>query len=206
MARPARVRWNLPLSPEGVIFELEDGRRFRVRPVRAADKDALQEAYHRLSPESRYRRFFTLMPHLPDHWATRLTDIDHDRHRAWAVFDPNAADHEDDEVGVARLIVDADDPTTADAAFAVIDEYQGQGIGRLLMELIVSTAALNEISTVRAETLRENRSMIGLLRSFGAVKNADRSDPEVICYELAVPSIEQADITAGALYELLRLA
>lgn len=201
----ARVRWNLPLTPDGVIFELEDGSRFRVRPVRATDRTALQEAYEQLSPESRYRRFFTLMPHLPEEWATRLTDIDHTTHRAWVVFDPDApSGHGDDGVAVARLINDADEPAVAEAAFAVADDYQGRGIGRLLFELIVSTAVLADLNVIRADTLRENRPMIGLLRSFGAVKNAERSDADIVCYELPVPTAEQADITAGALYELLR--
>ncbi len=197
-----RFKWELPLSPRGVAVQLKDGSEVVVRPVRATDKQAAIEGFAKLSPQSRYRRFFTLMPTLSDNLADRLTDIDHHTHRAWAVFDP----HLDPEVGgiaVARLITDSDDGSLAEAAFAVLDSYQGRGVGQLLLDMVTSTAALNGIETIRAHTLRENRAMIGLLRSRGARSNPEESDGETVALDLSV-SVDEADTTAGALYELIR--
>ncbi len=197
-------RWQLPLSPNGVGVRLVDGGEFRVRPVRATDKQALKDAFERLSPDSRYRRFFTLSPQMPDALAERLTHIDHKTHRAWVVgeIEP-AAGEEDEGIGVARLITDEADPSRAEAAFAVMDEFQGRGIGQLLLDLILSSAAANGIETIYAEMLSGNKAMRGLFQSRGAEVNRARSTPQVVCLDLEVSA--DTDPTAGALYELLRL-
>ena len=44
--------------------ELRDGSVIELREVRSTDKDALASGFARLSPESRYRRFFSSLDHL----------------------------------------------------------------------------------------------------------------------------------------------
>ena len=201
-------RLTIPLPDDGLHRTLDDGTAVLVRPIRPEDKASLEESFQRLSPRSRYRRFFSAMPKLPDGWAENLTDVDHTTHRAWVVVDPNAAPEGEgaDGLGIAvgRMIVDPDDPTVAEAAFTVLDEYQGRGIGRLLLDAIVSSAALNGIERIRAETLRDNHGMIQLMKDLGSQRNESRSDHDIVSYEFDVPSIDDADITEGALYELLR--
>ena len=139
-------RLHFPLPAEGVHRTLRDGTIVLLRPIRASDKASLEESFERLSPESRYRRFFTAMPRLPAGWSENLTDVDHKSHRAWVVVDPNAPTKVEgaDGLGVAvgRLVADPDDPSVAEAAFTVLDDYQQRGIGHLLLDAIVSSAAL----------------------------------------------------------------
>jgi hypothetical protein len=47
-----------------VITTLRDGSRVAIRPIEPDDREMLAEGFGRLSPESRYRRFFTPMPAL----------------------------------------------------------------------------------------------------------------------------------------------
>ncbi len=201
-------RLQIPIPHEGVTRVLADGTEVLLRPIRADDKDSLQESFDRLSPESRYRRFFTAMPKLPQGWAENLTDVDHRNHRAWVVIDP--AGHTEIEgadgagIAVGRMVVDPDDPTVAEAAVTVLDDYQHRGIGRLLLDAIVSTAALAGIERIRAETMTDNRGMIELMKDLGAHKNPDRTDHDIVSYELDVPSVDDADIIDGAIYEILR--
>jgi len=146
------------------------------------------------------------MNELPETWADRLTSVDHSLHRAWVVFDADAdgaesAAAEKQGIAVARLISQSDTPEIAELAMAVGDDHQGRGIGRALMDLLLSTAAVNEIAVIRADTMRENKAMIRLLRSRGAVAVDGRGDGGVISYDLVVPDVDE---TTGALYDLIR--
>lgn len=203
-----RPVWDLPLSPAGILVDLTNGKQVRIRPVRTSDVDLLQAAFLRLSPQSRYYRFFQMRESLDDNLAASLTNIDHESHFAWGVFDPaERSDIEHDESGlgiaVARLIRD-DNPTTAEAAVVVIDSYHGRGIGRFLLELLATTAADIGVATLRFEILRENRPMIQMMASAGATSHKNPSDPTVVNYHLDVPQADATDPPLGALYELLR--
>lgn len=181
----------------------------RIRPVRTSDGPLLEGAYERLSEESRYLRFFSARSKLGPRLVESLTNIDHENHFAWAVFDPDQPSEIDDEsglaVGSARLIRD-EDPTSAEAALAVVDGYQGRGIGRFLIELLVATAADVGAETLRFEILRQNRAMIGVISSMGASGHAVPGDRSVVEYRLTVPDADDIAVPAGALYALLRHA
>lgn len=206
--------WDLPLSPDGMLFNLRRGGRVRIRPMRKGDDEEIKLAFERLSPRSRYLRFFSARDTLGDSLATSLTDIDHTRHFAWAVADPDrpseiAGSTSGLAVAAARLIRDAEGgPRTAgqsaEAALAIVDEYHGQGIGRFLIELLVQTASDVGVETLRFEILRENAPMLKLISSMGATRHAIPGDYSVIDYHLPVPRPEELDVPVGALYELLR--
>jgi len=201
--------WDLPLTAAGIVIELPQGGRVRIRPVRATDDEAIKIAFGRLSEESRYNRFFSARSQLSDSLATSLTDIDHTHHFAWGVFDPDAASEVGDESGLgvasARLIKD-EDPSSAEAALTVVDEYQRRGIGRFLTELLIATAADVGAETLRFEILRQNRAMIGLVAGMGGERHEIEGDRSVVEYRLTVPPPSATAVPAGALYELLRHA
>lgn len=199
--------WDLPLKAEGISIELPKSGQVRIRPVNTEDAAGLQAAYQNMSEQSRYFRFFNSRDRLSDGLANSLTNIDHQNHFAWVVFDPDRPSEVDDPsgyaVGAARLIRDAD-PTSAEAALAIIDEYQGRGVGRFLIDLLLATAADTDVTTLRFETLRQNRAMIGLLASMGGEGGPVPGDASLVEYRLAVPAAEDTNLPAGALYELLR--
>lgn len=201
--------WDLPLTSAGIVIELPNGGRVRIRPARPDDRDAIKAGFERLSEESRYNRFFSARSQLSDSLATALTDIDHVNHFAWGVFDPDEPSEVGDESGLgvasARLIRDQD-ATSAEAALTVADDYQGRGIGRFLMELLVATAADVGAETLRFEILRQNRPMIALAAGMGAEGFPIEGDRSVVEYRLAVPPPSATAVPAGALYELLRHA
>lgn len=203
-------RWDLPLTEGGVRTELDDGTAVFIRPIRASDADALENAFGEMSTRSKYLRFFTVRDRLGDELTRKLTDIDHDRHRAWVVSTPDepstVGTGEGRGIAVARLVVVEDVPKTGEAALAVVDDHQGKGLGHLLLDLLIHTARATSIEYVRFETLAENRSMRALLADHGAYRNDELSDKEVIVYDLPVgaePS--DADTIVGSLYEILRL-
>lgn len=201
--------WDLPLDPAGLIVDLDQGSRVRIRPIRIDDRGILEAAYERLSERSRYYRFFSPRSKLGDRLIDQLTDIDHTRHLAWAVFDPteqcDAGGTSGLAVAFARLIVD-EGASSAEAAMTVIDDYHGRGLGRFLVDLLAITAADIGVEVLRFEVLRENSPMIRLMHRVGTEKHAVPGDASVLEFRLRVPPVRESDLPAEAVYGLLRHA
>ncbi|MDX1649891.1 MAG: GNAT family N-acetyltransferase, partial [Myxococcota bacterium] len=164
---------------------LDDGTRLRLRLGTPADREALAVGFDRLSPASRVHRFFTAMPHLAPHFLDRLVDVDADRHVAISAHDLGQPAEVGDPadglgVGVARYLVDADDPSRAEAAVAVVDAYQERGIGRLLLEALVAYAASRGVRTFTAHVRADNEAMRRLLTELGAEPHTDPEERAVL--------------------------
>jgi ketosteroid isomerase-like protein/RimJ/RimL family protein N-acetyltransferase len=142
---------------------LSDGTRLWLRPIGSDDRDGLAALFARLTPESRYRRFFSPKRELTSRELTYLTDVDHVRHEAIAAVDQR----DGSIVGVGRYAHDADRPGVAEVALAVADELQRMGIGTALATCTVQRARANGFALLTATTLWENRPARALLRRLG---------------------------------------
>ena len=139
---------------------LSDGRTIRVRPIHPEDKDRLAAFHARLSPETIHMRFFSPHPRLSDRELQRFTEVD-GRDRAALV-----ATIGDEIVAVVRY--DRYPGTDeAEVAFVVDDAHQGRGIATLLLEHLAAAARRNGIARFGAETLAQNRRMLGVFRAAG---------------------------------------
>lgn len=123
------------------------------------DKGAIAAGFERLSPESRYRRFFTAMSRLSDADLRYLTEVDHRDHEAVIGFDDDG-----EPVGVARY-VRGEIPNEAEVAVAVVDDWQGKGAGTALLERLVERARENGVERFVASVLSENEDALELFRS-----------------------------------------
>jgi hypothetical protein len=72
--------------------QIRSGDVVRVRQVRPDDAPALASAYANLGEQSRYRRFFTAMPELPDHTLKAAVEVDHENHEALVATPLRAAE------------------------------------------------------------------------------------------------------------------
>jgi GNAT superfamily N-acetyltransferase len=73
-------------------------------------------------------------------------------------------------VGVARYIRDPERADRAEAAVAVVDEWQGKGLGRVLLSHLARQARRHGIRTFTATLLTENRAMRALFEELGEVR------------------------------------
>jgi acetyltransferase len=62
--------------------QIQSGDVVLVRQVRPDDAPALASAYANLGEQSRYRRFFTAMPELPDHTLKAAVEVEVENHEA----------------------------------------------------------------------------------------------------------------------------
>jgi GNAT superfamily N-acetyltransferase len=181
----------------GAPIALRDGSRVHIRQLRHSDGQLLLRGFRRLSPESRYRRFLAPTPKLSDGTVRYLVEIDHGNHEALIAVDQQ----HDEGVGVARYVRDPARPDAAEVAVTVIDDWQGRGLGTLLLEGITMRAREEGIDTFTALMLVENRQMMDLLERLGAVRVVDRASGTVEV-EVHLPAIG----VTPELRKLIRLA
>lgn len=188
---------------------LRDGTTATLRLVRPSDKETLRRGFDRLSPESRYLRFFAPKLHLSDDELRYLTDVDQVRHVAIGAV-RTAADGLDEGLGVARCIVLRDEPGIAEAAIAVADEMQGKGLGSVLFMRLVAAARERGIERVRCEVLGSNHGMHEFLKTISDERTLS-VESGVVRVELTLPPMDaRFDVARvpreSGMYQLLRLA
>ena len=147
---------------------LSDGGTVHVRPIRPDDAEAVDALHHRLSADTVYFRFFSPLPSLAPTMLERFTHVDYvDRMALVAELGQQL-------VAVARYdrLPGQDE---AEVAFVVEDPHQGRGIATLLLEHLAAVAKEAGIRRFVAETLPENRRMLGVFTDAGfAVERAFR--------------------------------
>jgi GNAT superfamily N-acetyltransferase len=168
----------------GAPIELRDGSRVRIRQGHRTDRDPLVQVFEHLSPESRYRRFLTPMLELDDAALRFLTAIDHHDHEALIALDEAGTG----AVGVARYVRYPERPGVAEVAVTVVDDWQGRGLGTLLLAAISTRAREEGVRTFTALMLAFNGEMMHLLRELGPVRIVDRAAGTVEV-EVALPAL-----------------
>lgn len=160
------------------VVELSDGTEVRLRLVCADDREKLREGFEQLSSESRYTRFLTPKSTLSDAELEYLTELDGYNHFAIGaeLLDAN---RDGEGIAIARGVRLHDDEHTAEAAVTVVDEFQGCGLGSLLLDRLVTAAREREIDTFRATLFVENVPMRRLLEDIGSVRVVERNGPVV---------------------------
>jgi RimJ/RimL family protein N-acetyltransferase len=154
------------LSAFDRLVTLRDGTGVRLRPIRSEDAPRLIALYDRLSADTRYHRFFTLMRRLPPDWARFLADVDYRTRLALVVESPDDAGS---LIAVARY-EPTDQVDVAEVAFVVQDGWQGRGLGTVLFRELLAAAAVNGIRRFRAWVLAGNRRMLDLIGRLGRVE------------------------------------
>ena len=181
-------------APEGYPAECEcrallvDGTPVDIRPIRPDDDRRLETFHEHLSAETIYKRFFSAHPHLRAQEVERFTRVDY-RSRLALV-----AERAGRLLGVARY--DASQMGgSAEVAFVVADEYQGLGLGTLLLEHLISAGRHRGITEFVADTLLTNHQMQAVFRhvGFGPRRETQWSDGVVHVNFPIAPTQEYLD-------------
>ena len=142
---------------------LRDGQHVESRALRLDDRANLLAAVGRTSSQSLYRRIFAVKRGFTEQEIAFFVNIDFINHVALvAVVDE---DGHPVIVGGARYIVGQ--PGTAEVAFAVVDEHQGQGIGTALMRHLAAIARRAGLNELVAEVLPDNGPMLKVFENSG---------------------------------------
>ena len=145
------------------VERLRDGREIEIRALRPADEDEMLAAVDRTSAQSLYRRFFGAKRHFSESEKAFFLNVDFVSHVALVAVAKERS--RSVIVGGGRYIVVR--PGTAELAFAVVDEYQGQGIGAALLRHLTLLARDVGIKELIAEVLPENLPMLKVFQNSG---------------------------------------
>lgn len=162
----------LPNQPNlGVAVKLRahDGRELRVRHMRVEDAELLERMFHRLSSETRYRRFFVPLDNIEEERlrreSLRLATIDPTRETALIAVDDE--DGREEAVGVARYSCLEERADSCEASIVMRDDFQKSGVGRQLFDLLVQTALAHGLRHMVLLTHADNLGMISLVQHLG---------------------------------------
>jgi RimJ/RimL family protein N-acetyltransferase len=180
---------------------LQSRQRVLVRALRPDDGPGLAEAFEQLSETSRHRRFFTVKPHLSERSLAYLTNVDHHDHEALVAVAPGSGRL----VGVARFIRNPRERAQAEVAVTVIDSWQRQGLGTVLLRELARRAAQEGIRYFTAEILADNQPMLTLAHRLGPAEITHNGT--TVSARIEVPAAPQQTATVSSDgYGLLRAA
>jgi RimJ/RimL family protein N-acetyltransferase len=149
---------------------LRDGRTVEIRSQRSQDRESMLAAIARSSSASLRRRFFAVRREFSEKETGYFLDIDFVNHVALVVVANDGG--EPTIVGGGRYVVVQ--PGQAEVAFAIVDAYQGLGIGSALMRHLATLGREAGLHKFIAEVLSENVPMLNVFERSGLAMSTKR--------------------------------
>lgn len=211
-ANPQKQRYDhLAIHPYPVewvrLVDLKNDIQVEIRPIRPEDAQAEANFVHNLSSESKFSRFMSGVNDLSPKMLSRFTKFNYDREMAFAAFtfnegseeereDGNEDDSKEDSekgkaeneeimLGVSRYAINPD-KRSCTFAIAVADEWQGLGLAKQLMLILIEHAKHRQLESIEGSVLKDNTSMDGLMNSLGFVKNTSPDDIDLNIYRYQI--------------------
>ena len=163
------------------IVRVANGRRVTIRPTLPQDLELQQEFFRSLSAESRYRRFMSPVNELPEAVAQRFISVDYRSHLA--LLAEFFEDSREIMIGEARYVIEQRDPASCEFAIAVADDWHANGIGRALLARPEREAPASGIQRMFADTLYDNKAMLGLAARSGYAIRMNPGDVRLVRLE-----------------------
>jgi|SRR5690242_11983469 RimJ/RimL family protein N-acetyltransferase len=179
----------------GQLVRLRDGRPLLVRPIAAADKQRLADAYARMSDDSRQRRFLSAASAPTARDLVYFTEVDHHGHEAMVGIDPASGAL----VGAAHYVGVPDTDGDAELSAEVVDTWQRRGVATALLTALTDRARREGVRRFVAIVSEENRPVIDMLERAGATRCRAAGE---LAYAIEIPEIG----TPGRLRQALRAA
>ena len=141
------------------------GRQLFVRPIRPEDGQRLMAFYAEASPADMRLRFFMSRREVPHSELARYSQIDYDREMAFVAL----ATLESGEQAMVAEVRAVCDPDNIQAEFAIqlASQWQGKGLGDMLLNKLLRYLRERGTSEVVGQYLRENAPMASLAKRAG---------------------------------------
>lgn len=160
------LRVATPVYPDELErwIELRDKSKVFVRPLRLTDESRLREMFYRLSDHSVHDRFFHAIETMPHERLQDFLRVDYAADMAMVVLTDSSEDAE--LIGIGHY---SSDPQTdmADSAYLVRDDWQGKGIGTILLSTLIDIALAHGIAGFTADVLAINSGMLRIFQRCG---------------------------------------
>jgi len=153
-----------------------DGRKVVYRPAKPTDNRMIQEHFYQMDNKDVEMRFFNLRRHFYKDEMEDMSQVDYVKNMSIVAVTG--------EVGFERIVglggYFLEHGTTAEVAFSVTKDWQGKGIGSVILLKLAEAARENGITTLSAYTLPGNRGMIKLFKRLPYKTKAAFKDSTVV--------------------------
>lgn len=172
-----------PASTPEWTETLRDGSRVTIRVLRKEDAALERDFIKRLSPESRWMRFLGGVGEPGDEMIRKFTDLDYRRDMAFVALVQEGGRPR--EIGVSRYSL-SPDGKSCECAVTVSDEWQGKGLGTLLMRHLIDTARHRGIGSMFSIDDADNSRMHDLARDLGFTRVRNPDDTSQVIHRLVL--------------------
>jgi acetyltransferase len=178
LALDARIRVHLPGAehaslailpyPESLEASVSvGGSPLCLRPIRPEDGERLRSFYAGASAQDLRLRFFMARREVPRSELARFSQIDYDREMTLVAVAPAAGQGGAERlVGEVRAACDPDNQV-AEFGLLVAGDWQGRGLGRMLLSRLVDYLRMRGTRELRGQCRLENARMAQLARDLG---------------------------------------
>jgi GNAT superfamily N-acetyltransferase len=146
--------------------ELSDGRSVCLRSIRPSDEARIREGIKEMSDRSRYFRFFSAFREAPESIVKQLSAVDGHDHIGWGAILLDGENYP--AIGAAHAIRNENDPDRGELAIALLDEYHGCGLARMLIAAVLVVCRNEGIASLEMQVLGENHAAASLFSELGA--------------------------------------
>lgn len=133
-----------------------------IRPAKSVDERRLQEHYYSLDKNDVFLRFFHEKTSFAPSEVENKSQIDYIRDLTLVGVIGESGFNKVVAVGEYILLVDSN---MAEVAFSISKEFQGKGLGKILLKKLAGAAREHGIAGLLAYTASHNQSMIRLFKS-----------------------------------------
>ena len=168
---------------------LPDGGVMRLRLARREDRDGILEAFDRLSPETRVQRWFYPKMELSDQELEALVSPADEDHGAISAIELDAAGEEKSGIGMARYARSSEHPDAGEIAITIVDDWQGLGIGRILLHRLLAMMSERGIGFAVGRLQAENQRMRHLLEPY-VPQGAFQREDSTLLFRFPIPAAD----------------
>ena len=145
------------------VESLRNGQPIELRALRRSDEAELLAAAGRTSGQSLYRRFFEVKRGFSAKEVSFFLNIDFVKHVALVAVAHTGG--REMIVGGGRYVVAR--PGSAELAFTIVDDFQGQGIAGALLRHLIGLARTAGLQELTAEVMADNTPMLRVFEKCG---------------------------------------
>jgi len=164
-----------------IDITLRDGRRVTIRPIGRDDGARTAAFIDALSTTSKHALFLGGISRLSDVALRRLCDPRDARDMAYVATTATAGGER--QIGICRY-AGADAPEGAEISVAVADDWQHQGLGKLLLRRLIDYARTHGVRRLYSIDAASNQPMRRLARDVGFSEQPDGDDIHQVIYSL----------------------
>jgi acetyltransferase len=179
-----------PEARETTVLPFAGHRPYSVRQLLPTDMETQRAFFRSLSREARFWRFMGPKDELSEALLKYLSSADGENHVALIAETMVGGCRV--MIAEARYVIDAADPSVAEFALAVADDWQGRGLATDLLCRLERHAAAAGLRRMIADTLNGNSAMIALAKKAGYTVALNCREPRAMRLSKTIAAPQQA--------------